>query len=122
LLSKVGLLNHIVLFAAYSIIGIKAILGLISVGNVLLLVSAITAFNTAITQFIIHMSGATIQIKYLSLYDEYLKIDTAMYKGTLPIEKRSDSLYNFEFKNVSFHYPNSEEIILKNISMKMRIP
>ncbi|MBI9009779.1 MAG: ABC transporter ATP-binding protein [Tenericutes bacterium] len=119
--SKVGLLNHIILFAAYAIIGIKAILGLISVGSVLLLVSAITSFNTAITQFIINMSSVTIQIKYLSLYEEYLKLDTAMYKGTLPIEKRNDSQYDFEFKNVSFHYPNSEEIILKNVSMKIEV-
>ncbi len=121
MISKVGLLNHIILFSAYSIIGIKALLGLISVGNVLLLVSAITAFNTAITDFIITMSTASLQIKYLSLYEEYLEINTEMYKGTLPIEKRNDSQFDFEFRNVSFHYPNTDEMILKNVSMKMEI-
>jgi len=121
MISKVGLLNHIILFSAYSIIGIKALLGLISVGNVLLLVSAITAFNTAITDFIITMSTASLQIKYLSLYEEYLEINTEMYKGTLPIEKRNDSQFDFEFRNVSFHYPNTDEMILKNVSMKMKI-
>ena len=121
MISKVGLLNHIILFSAYSIIGIKALLGLISVGSVLLLVSAITAFNTAITDFIITMSTASLQIKYLSLYEEYLEINTEMYKGTLPIEKRNDSQFDFEFRNVSFHYPNTDEMILKNVSMKMEI-
>ncbi len=114
-----GLLNNIILYTAYAIIGIKAILGLISIGNVLLLVSAITAFNTAIVQFASNISGAVMQTKYLALYKEYLETDTKMYKGTLPIEKRNDGEYHFEFKNVSFHYPNCEEIILNNVSWKI---
>jgi ATP-binding cassette subfamily B protein len=121
LISNVGLLNHLILIAAYSIIGVKALLGLISVGSVLRLVSAITVFNTALTAFLTNISSATIQTKYLTLYDEYLNTDTAMYKGTLPIEKRNDSQYALEFKNVTFHYPNSEEIILHNISLKLNI-
>ena len=121
LFSNVGLLNHIILFAAYAIIGIKALLGLISVGSVLRLVSAVTAFNTAITQFITNFSSATIQTKYLSLYEQYLDTKTNLYKGTLPIEKRDDSEYEIEFRNVSFHYPNNEEIILNNVSLKMKI-
>jgi ATP-binding cassette subfamily B protein len=121
LISNIGLLNHIILFAAYAIIGIKALLGLTSIGSVLLLVSALTVFNSSLTAFLINISSATMQTKYLSLYDEYLKTDTAMYKGTLPIEKRNDCKYAFEFKNVTFHYPNNEIIILKNISLKLNI-
>ncbi|XMB67308.1 ABC transporter ATP-binding protein [Mycoplasmatota bacterium zrk1] len=114
-----GLLNHMVLYTAYSIIGIKALLGIISVGNVLLLVSAVTAFNTAVVQFASNISGAVMQTRYLALYKEYLETNTNMYKGTLPVEKRDDGEYEFEFKNVSFHYPNNDEIILNNVSWKM---
>ncbi len=114
-----GVLNNIVLFTAYTVIGIKALLGLISVGNVLLLVSAITVFNTSIVNLINHISSSLTQTKYLALYEEYLGITTKLYKGTLPIEKRTDGNYQFEFKNVSFHYPNNKEIILKNVSWKM---
>ncbi len=114
-----GMLNNIVLFAAYSVIGIKAILGLISVGNVLLLVSAITAFNTALVRMVGNISTASTQTKYLALYKQYLDTKTNMYKGTLPIEKRNDGKFEFEFKNVSFHYPNNGQIILKNISWKL---
>ena len=120
-MANIGLLNHIVIYGAYSIIGIKAILGLISVGSVLRIVGAITAFNTAITAFIRNISSTSIQTKYLTLYEEYLNTDTEMYKGSLPIEKRNDSDYELEFKNVYFHYPNSEEMILKNVSLKMVI-
>ncbi|WP_168169776.1 ABC transporter ATP-binding protein [Candidatus Izimaplasma bacterium ZiA1] len=114
-----GLLNNVILYTAYTIIGIKALLGLISVGNVLLLVSAVTAFNTAIVRLVSNISGATTQTKYLGLYKEYLETTTKMYKGTLPIEKREDNKFEFEFKNVTFHYPNTEDIILDNVSWKI---
>lgn len=111
-----GVLNNMILYAAYTVIGIKALLGLISVGNVLLLVSAVTVFNTAIVQIINNVSSAVTQTKYLALYKQYLETTTNLYKGTLPIEKRDDGQYEFEFKNVTFHYPNNKEIILDNVS------
>ncbi|XMB73193.1 ABC transporter ATP-binding protein [Mycoplasmatota bacterium WC30] len=114
-----GILHNVVLYTAYAVIGIKAILGLITVGNVLLLVSAVTAFNTAIIQIISNISSALTQTKYLALYKKYLDTETKLYKGTLPIEKRDDGDYEFEFKNVSFHYPNNDEIILNNVSWKI---
>jgi len=117
--SQGGVLNNIVLYTAYTVIGIKALLGLISVGNVLLLVSAVTVFNTALVRIIGNISSASTQTRYLALYKQYLETDTNMYKGTLPIEKRDDGKYEFEFRNVTFHYPNNKEIILDNVSWKM---
>lgn len=119
MISSGGTLNNIILYAAYSIIGIKAILGLVSVGNVLLLVGAVTAFNTAIVQLISNIASASTQTKYLALYKEYLETTTQLYKGTIPIEKRDDGEYEFEFKNVTFHYPNNEDVILHNVSWKL---
>jgi ATP-binding cassette subfamily B protein len=114
-----GVVNNIILYTAYTVIGIKAILGLISIGNVLLLVSAVTLFNTAIVRFVGNISSAATQTKYLALYKQYLDTSTKLYKGTLPIEKRNDGKYEFEFKNVTFHYPNNEDIILNNVSWKL---
>ncbi|MBN2604645.1 MAG: ABC transporter ATP-binding protein [Bacilli bacterium] len=117
--AKGGMLNNLVLYAAYTVIGIKAILGLISVGNVLLLVSAVTMFNTAIVQIVNYVTSAATQTKYLALYRQYLETDTKLYQGTLPVEKRDDGQYTFEFKNVTFHYPNNDDIILNNVSFKL---
>jgi len=114
-----GVMNNIVLYTAYTVIGIKALLGLISVGNVLLLVGVVTAFNTSIVQIINTISAAATQTKYLALYKQYLDTSTNLYKGTLPVEKRNDGKYEFEFKNVTFHYPNNDDIILNNVTWKM---
>lgn len=119
ILSQGGAFNNFILLVAYSVIGIKAILGLISIGNVLLLASVVTAFNTSIVEIISNISSALTQTKYLALYKQYLDTPSKLYKGTLPIEKRDDGAYEFEFKDVSFHYPNNDEMILQHVSKKI---
>jgi len=120
-LAVITLVNNVVVYLAYILIGIKALLGITTVGAVLRLVYAVTAFNTSITQFASNFNIALLQTKYLQLYKDYLDEPTEMYKGTIPIEKRDDNKYLIEFKNVSFHYPNSEEMILKDFSIKLTI-
>ncbi len=120
-LSVITLVNNVVVYGAYILIGIKALLGITTVGAVLRLVYAVTAFNTAVTHFATHFNFALLQTKYLQLYRDYLEEPTEMYQGTIPIEKRDDNEYLIEFKNVSFHYPNSDEMILKNFSIKLNI-
>ena len=44
-----------------------------------------------------------------------------MYKVKLPVEKRSDNMYQIEFKNVSFKYPGTESYALKNFSLTLKI-
>ncbi|MCH5258629.1 MAG: ATP-binding cassette domain-containing protein [Lachnospiraceae bacterium] len=44
-----------------------------------------------------------------------------MYKGRLPMEKRSDNQYQIEFKNVSFRYPGREDWALKDFSLKLTV-
>jgi len=120
-LSKITLVNNIVVFAVYILIGLKALLGITTIGSVLRLVYAITAFNTSISEFASNFNGSVLQTKYLQLYKDYLDEPSIMYQGTLPIEKHDDNKYLIEFKNVSFHYPNSDEMILKNFSIKLNI-
>lgn len=52
---------------------------------------------------------------------EYLDLEGSLYRGKLPVEKRSDNEYEVEFRNVSFRYPGSDEYALKNFSLKLRI-
>lgn len=52
---------------------------------------------------------------------ELFDLSDEMYKGSLPLEKRSDGEYQIEFKHVSFRYPGSKEYALKDFSMKLKI-
>ena len=50
-----------------------------------------------------------------------MEIENHKYDGTLPIEKRDDGEYEFEFKDVSFSYPNSEKPVLDHVSFKLKL-
>ena len=59
--------------------------------------------------------------KFLQVYLDYFDIKNDMYQGSLAVEKRSDKQYDVEFKNVSFQYPGTEQLALKNINLKLKV-
>lgn len=113
--------NQAVMFLTYGYVGIKGILGLISVGSVLKYVSTITKFTASLSGIVQRYSYLNLQRQYLNNYCYFLDLENVKYQGTLPVEKRDDNEYEIEFKNVSFHYPNSEDLILDNVSLKLSI-
>jgi ATP-binding cassette, subfamily B, bacterial len=115
------IVNQVAVFATYAFVGIKAILGLISIGNILKYVSALMNFISSISGLIGNFAYFDLQSQYLINYCMFLKLENKKYQGTLPIEKRDDNEYEIEFRNVSFHYPNSEDLILKNVSLKLKV-
>ena len=52
---------------------------------------------------------------------ELLEMADEMYKGKLPVEKRSDNQYEIEFDHVWFAYPGTENYALRDFSFKMRV-
>ena len=57
------------------------------------------------------VSELTNDAGYLKSYTELMEISNEKYDGTIPVEKRLDHEYELEFRNVSFHYPNSDRLI-----------
>ncbi|MDF2538978.1 MAG: transporter related [Herbinix sp.] len=108
-------------FLIYGYIGVKAILGLLTVGSVLKYVSTLMKFMSCVSEIISIFADIDLQRQYLKNYYIFLQLENKKYEGTLPIEKRNDNDYELEFNNVSFRYPNSEEMILKDISLKLKV-
>ena len=111
--------QNIFIFAAYLFVGMKAVYGMISVGDVAMYSGAIIVLQAEVS----NLFGIWIELKthntYLKSYTELMETPNEKYEGTLPVEKRLDNEYELEFCNVSFHYPNSDRLILKNISFKL---
>ena len=122
---KYAMLNHVCsgLFAltAYAYTGIKAVLGLVSVGNVTRYVGSFTMFSKALGNIVQTYTFVCIQAQYLSYFMDFMNIENQKYEGTLPIEKRDDNEYELEFRDVSFSYPNSEAPVIDHLSLKLKI-
>lgn len=115
------MLRNIFVLIAYLFVGIKAVYGIISLGEltkyigmILLVQGQINSFFSTLTQLRTHNT-------YLNNYTKYLNMKNEKYEGTLPVEKRQNGEYELEFKNVSFHYPNSDQMILKNVSFHLQV-
>ena len=105
----------------YLYVGAKALYGLVTVGNVAKYVSAFTKFGTMLGDLVDLYVSLQISCEYLSYFVDFVDIENHKYDGTLPIEKRDDGEYEFEFRDVTFAYPNSEKPVLDHVSFKIRI-
>ncbi len=111
----------IIEIVVYAVVGIKVMLGLITLGALTQYVGAIMLLCRGVSDLIYNKTFIGVRISYLKKYIEFLELPNEKYDGTLPIEKRLDNEYQLEFKNVSFHYPNSDDVIIKNLSLKINV-
>lgn len=102
-------------------VGVSVLEGHISIGNVLLYTGSITSMTTSFNQLVSSYNSMAYRFEYLSHFEEFIDSSNMHYDGTLPIEKRDDYEYEFEFKNVSFKYPNTDHYVLKHINLKFNV-
>ncbi len=113
--------STLLLFVYYCFVGLKAAAGAISLGEMTLYIGALTSLSDNLSGIFSNIGDIGLKNDYLSNYISFLRLKNEKYDGTLPIEKRLDNDYELEFQNVSFHYPNNEDLVLKNITTKIRV-
>ncbi|HHU55935.1 MAG TPA: ABC transporter ATP-binding protein [Acholeplasmataceae bacterium] len=114
--SLITLLNKILTFFAYLFVGLKAIYGLISIGNVVAYATAITILFSQINLLIQTYQDVVLRNNYLDNYFEYLKLENKINFGLNEINDYES--IEIEFKDLSFAYPN-QDLVLKNINLKI---
>ncbi len=105
----------------YVFIGARAITGAISIGNLTFYVGVATSLMTALRTISNGFAQTNRIAGHMNEYIDFLAIPNEKYDGTLPTEKRLDNEYELELRDVSFHYPNSSELALSHVSMKIRV-
>ena len=106
---------------AYLIVVIVALSGMITVGSVIQLAGALNHLFTSAYTLIYHASELALASRKQLSTLELLELEDEMYKGRLPMEKRSDNQYQIEFRNVSFRYPGRDDWAIKDLSLKLAI-
>ncbi|MBH1940917.1 ABC transporter ATP-binding protein [Mobilitalea sibirica] len=107
--------------ASYIYVGLKTILGLISIGSVLRYISALREFRDGLGGLLDIYVNIGIRSRYLAYFSDFMELENQKHKGTLPIEKRYGNRYEIEFRDVSFHYPNNSEMVLSHVNIKLRV-
>ncbi len=115
------LLNIVSKISMYGFAVIRAASGMMTPGEVVAFVVYFMRIQAGVVTFSSQLSYLFNLPKYCKRIFDFLDIPDEKYKGTIPTEKRDDNEYEFEFKNVWFKYPNTEQYILKNVNLKWRI-
>ncbi|MBR2876005.1 MAG: ABC transporter ATP-binding protein [Clostridia bacterium] len=103
----------------YIFVGLKALAGAFGAGKVVEYYGALTKLITACTDIAGNMGYLRANNVQLKQEIEYLNLVSDMKNGTRTIEGIEPEKAVFEFRNVSFSYPETESIILKNFNMKI---
>jgi len=107
--------------ASYVYVGLKSILGLISIGSVLKYVSALRQLSNGLSGILEVYVAIEIKSQYLAYFSDFMELENQKQEGTLPVEQCGDGGYEIEFKDVSFHYPNSEDMVLSHVNAKLSV-
>lgn len=113
--------SSVFMFLIYAFVALKALVGMITIGSVMQYVGAIQKLFSGISGLFVGITEIRVNCVFLKDLHDLLNLPNLMYRGTLPVEKRSDHAYEIEFCNVSFQYPGTSEYVLKNVSMKLNI-
>ena len=113
--------NSIYMYIAYIIVILKVLAGSITIGELTKYIGAIIIFNTAVTSIIDINQLIKLQTEFVKVFNEFINMKNKKQIGSLPIEKNKNNVYDIEFHDVSFKYPNSESYALKHVSCKLTV-
>lgn len=101
---------------SYFYMGLRAILGFITVGEFTLCATSASRLYNSLLQIGTGFQEINEKCHYFYEYLVFDKYPDAFEKGDCKVE---DKPHVIEFKNVSFKYPRAEEYVLKNINIKI---
>lgn len=105
----------------YLFTGLRAYIGMITIGNVVTYASTMVQFTSAVTGFADTMGHVKSVAMYASDYMEFMSLDKRKYPGTIPLEKRRDNRFLVEFEHVSFKYPGSDAYVIQDLNLSFVI-
>ena len=118
---KNALLSLLSNFAAYLVIGARALYGVLPIGDVLLYAGSVTRAMSDLQTFLATGSEFDYINSYLSTYEDFIAQPSMAYDGTLPIEKRDDGQYEFAFHDISFSYPGTNIPVLEHVTLSFAV-
>lgn len=99
----------------FGYLGLQALAGLITIGELQMLVSSATAFSQSLSSVLEQVIDLGKNADFMNEYKRFMEYPRAKEWGTqaLPLQPR----HSLELRNVSFRYPRSNQDALRNVSL-----
>src|SRR5579875_897854 len=106
-------------YSAYAVVIYHTILGQYSVGTLTFLAGAIAGASSNIQTVFSTFSGIADQALFLNDLLEFFKVEPIVKSPPNALPAPRPILQGFEFRNVSFAYPGSTRLVLKNLNFRL---
>ena len=110
-----SVVNFLKNLCIYGYLGYKLVTGAISLGDFTLLSGSANTLKDSLQGILNQIQDLQKKLKFMGEYVKYIEMEDTTQTGTR--EVASEGLPTIEFKNVSFKYPNTDEYVLKNVSI-----
>jgi ATP-binding cassette subfamily B protein len=117
--SLLGLLGVAGYYGTYAFVIYQTVHGSLSIGKLTMLAGAIAAASTNIQAVFITFAEIANQALFMTDLLEFFDVRPKIQSNTGALAAPKRMQQGFEFKNVSFSYPGSSRVILKNVNFKL---
>ena len=118
--SLFNLLGTLSYYGAYILIILRAIAGVITIGDLTFLSGSFSRLRNTLQSMFGRLTRISESALYLRDYFDFIDLDTDR-KSTSPLTVPLTIESGFEFRNLSFSYPGSQEQVLNNVSFKLNV-
>lgn len=105
----------------YLFLGLRAITGAITIGNIVKYAGCILQFIGSFAQLLTSYNALHINNVYLEDFVALLELEPKKQIGTIPVVKRRDNRFIIRCEHVSFRYPGSEDYAIRDLNMTFDI-
>ncbi len=116
-----NIVNGIYVVGIYLFGAVKVLAGAITIGAFTQYVGALTKLAKGFQDLAKNNAYLKKNCTYMTDFLNLMKMKNCHMTGTIPVEKRLDGEYEIAFHDVSFHYPGSTEMVLKNVNCKINM-
>ncbi len=105
-------------YAAYALIILRALAGILSVGDLTLMVGAFSRARTIMESLVSGLVGVSEQALFIKDLFDFFQTNPTILSPPNALPAPRPIRNGFEFENVSFAYPGSEKWVLSNVSFR----
>lgn len=105
----------------YAFTSILAMLGVITVGQVVTCSASMIRLSDSLAQLAEKMGSMEQVIMLCQDQKTFMELEKRKQMGTIPLEKRRDNRFKVEFEHVYFRYPGSDKDVIKDLNLEFVI-
>lgn len=105
-------------YAAYALILVRALAGVLSVGDLTLMVGAFSRARGIMESLVASLVGISEQALFIKDLFDFFETNPTIFSVPNAVPAPRPIRDGFEFENVSFAYPGSEKWVLSNVSFR----